>query len=169
MNNTKNLLKKIEILERMIITDELTGLHNYRHFNNTLESEVLRAKRYERPLSMMVIDIDNFKEVNDKRGHHGGNLALKQIANILKFNLRSFNTIFRYGGDEFVIILPETSKKDTFKLAKRLNKLVKKELKVTISIGLAEFPKDGTTAETFFASADKSVYRAKSQKDTVDY
>ena len=164
----KLLIKKLTILEKLATIDELTKLYNYRYFQDVLATEIYRAKRYERELSLMIIDIDDFKSINDKKGHLAGNKVIKRIAETLIKNTRRSNVVCRYGGDEFIIILPETNKKQTLILAKRLRNLIRKH-KATVSIGLSSFPQDGKTIKGLFSSADRALYKAKKKKDTVDY
>jgi len=166
--NHKLLTKKLAILEKLAVRDELTGIYNYRYFHDTLTNEMYRAKRYKRPLCLMVIDIDYFKELNDTKGHKAGDRAIKKLAETLTGYTRKSNTVCRYGGDEFVIILPETKNKDADILAKRLKKVVKQKVKVSISIGVSCFPKNGKTVNGLFNSADKALYKIKKNRDSYE-
>lgn len=152
-------------LERMAIRDELTGLHNYRHFQGQLKAEVQRALRYQRSLSLIVVDVDHFKLVNDTLGHAEGDRVLAAIARILAENIRTTDKGFRYGGEEFVVILPETAKDHAQSVAERIrlsidNVELVKGLRVTISAGVSDFhpPED---AEAFLRRTDAALYEAK--------
>lgn len=164
----KLLIKKLTILEKLATIDELTEVYNYRYFQEVLANEIYRAKRYDRDLSLMIVDLDNLKAINDTKGHTIGDKVIKGTAKILIDNIRKSNIVCRYGGDEFIIILPETNKKQTYTLAKRLRKLIKSK-DCTVSIGLSSFPQDGKTLKGLFNSADRALYKAKQVKDTVSY
>ena len=114
------LVKQIKQLQALVIKDGLTGLYNSRYIKEILHNEIYRAKRYDRPLSLLLIDVDDFKKINDKQGHLVGDKVLKRIADILKRKLRKSDKVGRYGGDEFLIILPETTKVQAGKIAKEL-------------------------------------------------
>jgi len=159
--------------------DELSGLGNRRAFNEKFKVEFKRAERHETPLSLIVIDIDHFKRVNDLLGHQAGDEALKAVADILK-GLRETDTAFRNGGEEFAIILPETENGDAMKVAEKIRKAVATKLKTfliteyglakndeiakqiagTISVGIASYGKQKTPDE-LFKQADDALYRAK--------
>ena len=105
------LKKKIKKLEKLVMLDELTNLPNARYFKHSLLRELNRAKRFNSPLSLMVIDINKFKKINDTKGHLLGDTYIRRIAEILSENIRKYDVLCRYGGDEFVIIFPRTAKK----------------------------------------------------------
>lgn len=159
--------------KELSITDDLTGLYNRRYFNQRYEREVIRAKRYRRPLSIMMVDIDHFKSYNDINGHLLGDDTLKRVALILESNLRKADIVARYGGEEFVVILPEIDKSHADQVAEKLRRTV--ELKnfpkerylpnknLTISIGLATLPDDSTNSRELIEFADRALYRAKSE------
>ncbi len=149
--------------------DELTQLYNSRHFYVQLEKEIERANRYEQPLTLLLLDLDKFKVFNDTYGHVEGNSALSQIGQVIKQCLRENDSAYRYGGDEFTILLPMTKSMDGFAVAKRIRaELDKKafflasgkEVSLTVSIGLAQYepPED---AKQFVHRIDQLMYRAK--------
>jgi diguanylate cyclase (GGDEF)-like protein len=157
----------------MAITDRLTGLYNFGYFLERLKEERLRAERYHRLLSLVILDIDHFKKYNDSSGHPAGNEVLKKIATILKQEAREVDIVARYGGEELVIILPETSRKRAMELAERIRQRVSDALfehmqsqplgRLTISAGVATFPVDASNEEDLIKRADSSLYLAKSQ------
>lgn len=155
------------------ITDELTGLYNRRYFNQRYEREVLRAKRYKRPLSVIMVDIDYFKNYNDVNGHILGDQVLKKVANSIETNLRKADIVARYGGEEFVILLPEIDKTHADQVAEKLRLAIEKgkfpqeenqpKGKVTISLGLATLPNDSSNSQELLEYADRALYRAKAR------
>jgi len=152
-------------------TDGLTGLKNHKEFKDIFHSEMLRAKRYHRPCSLLMLDIDYFKNYNDTNGHPQGDVLLKKIADLIKENLKDTDVVARYGGEEFAILLLETTKDQAEAIAERLRSMVewcrfpKEETqpdgKVTVSIGLSSFPDNGDTAEQILHAADNALYDAK--------
>jgi len=161
----------LEKMESLAITDELTQLYNYRYFFNTLSNEVYRAARYGNPLSLIMMDIDNFKKFNDAHGHSQGNFLLSFMSEIFKKNARNTDTVARYGGEEFVIVSPENNKQDASILAERIRKDVEKfcrpevnkeiPVPVTISMGIASFPDDASNKEGLIQKTDEALYKAK--------
>ncbi|MBA7651601.1 Regulator of RpoS [subsurface metagenome] len=170
-----------EKVRDLSMRDSMTGLYNFRHFLETLRQEIASAERYEEPLSCIMLDIDNFKSVNDNYGHHVGDLVLKELARSVSISVRSADIPARYGGDEFCIVLPKTDKTLALKLAQRLMKLFSgkeiripdnsRRVKVTISIGIAAFPEDTRNMEELMKMADEALYQAKSagKNRIVDY
>lgn len=152
-------------------TDRLTGLWNYGYFQYQLNEEIKRANRFNRPLSLLMADIDRFKNINDSLGHPAGDVLLKHLAIILKNSCREVDLVARYGGEEFVIILPETSKEKAHSSAERIRRETEytpfnysnnaPAQKMTISIGVASFPQDAGNAEQIILYADKALYAAK--------
>lgn len=153
----------------MSVTDELTGLFNRRHFAVNFEREFLRAKRYKSELSIAVIDVDFFKKVNDTHGHSCGDYVLKEIAFMALETFRKTDMVFRYGGEEFVVILTETPMDGALIPLERLRRAVEEypfshhgeNLKVTISVGTVSFNDEIQSADEFFDYADKALYEAK--------
>jgi len=151
--------------------DSLTGLYNRRHFESVLKSELLRAERYRHPVSLIFFDVDYFKTYNDTHGHLMGDVVLREIAELVQSRVRDTDIVCRYGGEEFIIILPYTTKTD----AKRLAEVIRKNVAdhrfpygdrqpdgaVTISFGISESPADGIGAEVIVKRADDALYRAK--------
>lgn len=160
-------------LKKRAITDELTGLFNRRHILGLLEIEIEKASRYNRDLSVIMIDIDFFKRVNDEHGHQFGDKVLKIISCILEQNTRNIDFVGRYGGEEFLIILPETDLKKAYTAAEKLRKKIKntkiKFLKsgITISCGAAQF--EGDLSHQLIKRADDLLYKAKANgRDRVE-
>lgn len=142
-------------------TDELTGLYNFRHLMSALESEVSRHLRYNRTLSLAMIDIDDFKRFNDTKGHEEGNDLLVRLANIFKHNTRNCDILARYGGEEFVIIFPETSLEEATVVADRILHTVYDKLGISVTIGLASLPTDTSDARDLIRLADAAMYWGK--------
>ncbi|MFH1823794.1 MAG: sensor domain-containing diguanylate cyclase [Candidatus Firestonebacteria bacterium] len=162
----------LEKTRELSVTDELTGLYNFRYFQGKLQEEFLRATRYNHELSLFMADIDHFKDFNDTYGHQTGNIVLKNIAKILKDDSRPTDFVCRYGGEEFTIILTETPKENAFRFAERVRKKTEETVflnedgkptqKVTITIGVSNFPTDGPDEyKDLIEYADKSLYRGK--------
>jgi diguanylate cyclase (GGDEF)-like protein len=154
-------------LETLSVTDGLTGLFNHKHLMETLAKEVARAERHKHPLSILMIDVDHFKEYNDRFGHQMGDKLLADIAAIFKQTTRSIDYAARYGGDEFLLLLHEVAADDAMQLADRVRSKVAAarfdpgDHKVTVSIGVASYPEHGETAEAVIAAADAGLYKAK--------
>lgn len=160
--------KLLESTRILAITDELTKLYNLRHFLNRLQEEIKRAKRYVRPLSLAMIDIDHFKKYNDTYGHIQGNKVLKKVAMIFEKESREGDIVARYGGEEFAIIMPETDKAKAKLFADRTRHKIEKvlckedfEICVTVSIGLAGYPEDALDAASLIERSDEALYKAK--------
>lgn len=155
------------------ITDPLTGLYNKRYFKQALPYEIARALRYGKPMTLMMIDIDHFKQLNDVHGHPKGDQVLAAVGGTLNEALRSTDFSFRYGGEEFAVILPETRLENAFQVAEHLRCSLQERLSrqlnpagheaVTASVGLAAFPHDGNTGEVLLKHADRCLYKAKEQ------
>jgi len=146
--------------------DELTGLMNRRSMEALLASELARASRHNDSLSLLFIDIDDFKQVNDLHGHPVGDQVLACMGNFLRAQLRSEDISARWGGEEFLVALPSTDQTGVNKLARRLLRNLKvfsfpKNLKITISAGISQYPQDGKCLETLLVSADERMYFAK--------
>ena len=159
-------------LEDQSTTDVLTGTYNYRAFTERLAEEQRRARRYDQPLSLIMVDIDNFKVCNDSYGHQAGNLVLKGISRVVRGIVRDTDVVCRYGGDEFIVILPQTVAADASEIGDRIRTEVERtvfseegllpSLRVTVSIGISTYPDNGGTADHIVELVDKALYRAKS-------
>jgi len=158
-----------EQAERLATTDGLTGLLNRRTFNAQLLGRLREAQRYNRPLSLLLLDIDHFKKVNDTYGHPAGDAVLRGIAGILQKQARETDIVARYGGEEMALILPETEAAGAQAIAERIRRAAaavthpseQGAIQVTVSIGLATWPGPGESAEAILEAADKALYRAK--------
>jgi diguanylate cyclase (GGDEF)-like protein/putative nucleotidyltransferase with HDIG domain len=153
-------------LEQKSRIDELTGLFNRRHFEERLKEELSRHSRYGDAFSILMIDLDNFKAYNDVYGHPAGDILLGQIGKIIKSSVRNIDQAFRYGGDEFVVILPQTTRDDAYIVGERVRgqlarEMEKKAITVTCSIGLASYPSDGVISGELVDMADTALYNAK--------
>ena len=172
------LEQKIEELEKtksklrkLAVTDGLTGLFNYRAFRRQLHLEISRSKRFNLPVSLLMMDIDHFKVYNDQFGHMNGDRVLKRFSKLLYDNIREVDCLARYGGEEFALILPGTEKKSAKIVAEKLRRLVERcpfplekklpQGRVTISIGVAVYPEDTQDKEEFIRFSDKALYKAK--------
>ena len=153
-------------------SDGLTKISNYRHFNHVLQLEIDRQRRYHRPLTLLMIDIDDFKKTNDRFGHLMGDMVLIKIAALLTAEIRGFDFVARYGGDEFTVILPEVSEREALPVGRRIMKSISlhefrspenKEIgSVGVTIGIASFPKDAADGQDLVAKADRAMYAGKS-------
>ena len=158
-----------EEMEKLAITDSLTGLYNRRYFFAYAENEIERSRRYNKHLSIIMMDIDHFKKINDSFGHQIGDQVLKEIADICLAILRKVDVMCRYGGEEFVVLLPETEVADAAHAAERMCtaisslrlKTEKGDVSVSVSIGVAEMEKSRSSFEKLLAAADKALYSAK--------
>ncbi len=170
-DNKLDVIKKINFMysrtRYLSLTDALTGLYNRRHFDNTIEREFMRSKRYGGDLSLAIIDIDFFKKINDTYGHLCGDYILKEAAYLIMDNFRKTDFVFRYGGEEFVVILTETNLESSKIPLERLRAKIAEypfvfngqPLHITVSTGVSS--NNAETIEEFLDNADKALYRAK--------
>ena len=151
-------------LLHLAVTDPLTGLSNYRKFIDTLEREINRARRTERGFAIIFLDVDDLKSINDKLGHVAGNQALCRVADALRESCRAIDTLARFGGDEFAVILPEADEDAARGVAKRVAcRLMTKQdgVPVSVSVGIAVYPTDGQGTDSLVSAADSGLYRSK--------
>jgi two-component system, cell cycle response regulator len=157
---------------RLSTTDGLTGLWNFRYLSMSLAREIERSTRFQRPLAVLMLDLDHFKQVNDRYGHARGDTVLRELAHRVMEQIREVDTFARYGGEEFVVVLPETTVEGAAQLADRICDAVRREpfradgedpLDITVSVGGAAFPDHGASAATLMRSADKALYVAKGE------
>jgi len=156
---------------KLSLTDPLTGLHNRRHFFAKLDLEVMRARRYKTPLSVAMIDIDHFKNLNDTCGHATGDVVLQEMANLLQANVRRVDTVARFGGEEICVILPNVPRSEANVAAEKLRRLVERatfpggetqpEGRITVSVGHASFPDDAGDVDGLLEAADLALYASK--------
>lgn len=159
-----------EELSELATHDPLTGLNNRREMTHLLEEEVARATRYSREVALLWIDFDHFKDINDSFGHAAGDAVLRNVSHLLVDGIRAVDSVGRFGGEEFVILLPEMGVEEAREAAERLRQRVHEtpipldtgeSVPLTISIGIAVFPKHGRSPDALCAAADKAMYRAK--------
>jgi two-component system, cell cycle response regulator len=170
-NRLMHLAREREFYKALSHSDEMTQLANYRSLTETLATEITRALRYSRPLTVMMIDIDNFKVCNDTFGHLAGDRAIKDIARLIKKNTRGADFVARYGGEEFFVILPETAPDEALVVAERIRESI--ELfsftaedgtsigRLTVTIGLSTLPEKAGTQTELIDTADKALYHGK--------
>ena len=174
--NVNRELKNPKVIEisayentaRSAVTDGLTGLYNHGFFLQALKREVLRARRHDLLLSLIMLDLDDFKAINDTRGHLEGDRVLVRAAALINESLREIDIAARYGGEEFAVILPETSRSGAAVVADRIRRRIAEEFAkrrggpvVTLSAGVAGYPEDAGTAEEMIRRTDEALYRAK--------
>lgn len=169
----QKLADKSDYYKKLSSMDELTGLANYRFFIEALKHELGRAERYQRPLSLLMLDIDNFKRCNDRYGHLTGDAVLREIALLFQKNIRGCDTAARYGGEEFVIIIPETNHPEAYNMAERIrqsicehqfqNRSGSETFTVSITIGIASYPEDAADEKALIEASDKALYRGKAE------
>ena len=160
----------VQRMHELTIMDDCTALYNARHLNFVLDAEIYRSTRYGYEFSLIFFDLDHFKQVNDVHGHLVGSKLLWMVGDLIKSNLRLIDYAFRYGGDEFVVILPQTSKENALIVLRRLKDLLDSKvffreenlnIKVTASFGIAAFPADGRTHREVLRMADEAMYIVK--------
>ena len=171
--------RHVQRIHELTITDDCTSLYNARHLNFILETEIYRSQRYAYEFSLIFLDLDHFKGVNDAHGHLAGSKLLAEIGQVLRNNCRLIDFAFRYGGDEFVILLPQTSKESACVVARRIHRLIREthwltteaeglDVRVTTSAGVASYPSDSKSKTHLLHLADEAMYVVKnSTRDSV--
>lgn len=169
--------RAMERIQELTITDDCTGLYNVRHLYVTLGREIERARRFNDEFSLIFIDLDRFKDVNDRYGHLVGSRLLAEVGHRIRSQVRTVDSAFRYGGDEFVVLLPGTKKPEATQTALRLWRSLrsadylsseKLDLKISASFGVASFPEDGQSIHEMIGAADETMYQVKNaQRDGV--
>lgn len=164
--NEKKLIEQIKISQIYANVDGLTNLYNRRYINEQIEQEIKRCQRYAAVFSIILFDIDRFKSVNDRFGHLIGDEILKEVAQIIKKNTRSTDIVGRYGGEEFLVILPETKIDAAYKVAEKIRNETQsthftKDISLTISGGVAQYTGETANSSNLLAIADKNLYKAK--------
>jgi diguanylate cyclase (GGDEF)-like protein len=168
-------VRHMSVLEQESITDSLMGIYNRRYLERRLTSEVARASRYGMPLSVLLLDIDHFKRINDSYGHQVGDVVLAELAQLIVNTVRTTDIVTRYGGEEIMVIAPSTPLKTATNLAERLRKIIEhrpldvpaklhrklKALHITVSVGVACFGQSANDFQSLIQSADEALYRAK--------
>lgn len=167
---TQERVHMLEKLKRLSITDGLTQLYNSRYFYNQLKAEIDRTSRYQRPLSLLLLDIDRFKEYNDSHGHLEGDKVLVRLGQVIKSCLRKMDSAYRYGGEEFTVILPETEGDEAATVAERIRACVEEEdfipekidipIAITVSVGVTEYYL-GEEVAVLVQRADQAMYLSK--------
>jgi diguanylate cyclase (GGDEF)-like protein len=165
---TLDNLRLSENLEKLAVTDDLTQVFNYRYLKSALRREVKRATRFRQPLSVIMVDVDNLKHYNDRNGHLRGSHLLREIAQLFAQQVRSWDLVAKYGGDEFTVILPQTDRPGASTVAERLRAAVEEHTfplaatgSITVSVGIANYPEDSDSVTGLIEAADRALYIAK--------
>ncbi|MGE5240265.1 MAG: diguanylate cyclase [Bacteroidota bacterium] len=168
----ERLMEHRSKLEELSVRDGLTGLYNRREFDKRLQEEMQRSRRYNHPFCLILIDVDRFKDVNDRYGHQAGDEVLIAVGDLVQLNVRPVDVVCRYGGEELAVILSETNEKGALIVAERIRRTVAESMtatprgdtiQVTVSVGLAAFPRDGDTPAEIIKAADEALYAAKQE------
>jgi diguanylate cyclase (GGDEF)-like protein len=160
---------RIPGLQEEARTDPKTGLANMKHFSEACATEIDRASRFRRPLSVLMADLDHLREINNARGHLSGDQVIRRVAEAIRRAVREYDLAARFGGDEFAVLMPESTLPDAVLVAERIRREVEslsdttggQSVPITVSVGVAQFPRDGKTATDLLQAADRAVYQAK--------
>ena len=180
LNNMAEVLEKNQAeLREKAVRDPLTGLFNIRKFYQVVQEEFERSCRYNHSLSLLLLDLDFFKKINDTYGHRSGDQVLRTVSDVLRHQVRRMDVVCRYGGEEFAILLPETEHKYSLEFANRIRLAIAnynielsegEAVRITTSIGISSFPRDAQTPEELVSLADRALYDAKnSGRNTVSW
>lgn len=162
--------------QQLMYSDDLTGLYNHRYLQIALNQEMMRSQRYGLKFSVLFMDLDRFKEINDQHGHLAGSAALQEVGRLMRGCVRDVDTLFRFGGDEFAALLVETDRRAARVVAERIRGLIEKHVflekdnqpsQVTVSIGIATFPDDATNQERLLGLADQAMYVGKESRNSI--
>jgi len=154
---------KRKYYQDLSVMDAVTGVYNHRHFHEMLDWSIAHLRRFPQSFSLFMIDIDDFKKYNDKHGHVEGDKVLRQAAQLFVDSTRDNDMVFRYGGEEFAVILAQADQVNAQKVGDRILNAVRRQMPVTISMGLSTFPINAQTKQDLIVRADKALYRAKAQ------
>jgi diguanylate cyclase (GGDEF)-like protein len=167
---TSRWFKRLDKTQALLYQDEVTGLYNYRYLDVAIDSELKRLHRFHAPFSLLFIDLDSFKSINDEHGHITGSSVLKQVGSEIKLAVRDVDNVIRYGGDEFVVVLIGANTRQAMQAAERVRSRVQaasfktedaKFVKLTVSIGVASCPEHGRDRKTILKMADETMYVSK--------
>lgn len=170
VQQTCRWFKKLDSTQAMLYQDEVTGVYNYRYLDVALDGELKRLQRFHSPFSLLFIDLDNFKSINDVHGHLTGSSVLRQVGEVIKLAVRDVDTVIRYGGDEFVVVLLGANSRQAFMAAERVRSRVqstvfrseeRQAIQLTVSIGVASCPEHGRDKKTILKMADETMYISK--------
>tara|TARA_Y100000589_G_C27109779_1_gene611713 strand:- start:296 stop:967 length:672 start_codon:yes stop_codon:yes gene_type:complete len=169
LRTSQNNTKLIDVLKDEAMHDGMTGLLNHKFFEKRLDEEIERSNRYNETMTLLFLDLDNFKRINDTHGHQYGDYVLKITASVIQDNVRNIDIVSRYGGEEFSVVLVNANKKVSLKTAERIRKEIENfkfnqnniKERLTISIGMGEFPSDANNKEDIIKYSDSKMYIAK--------
>ena len=169
LRTSQNNTKLIDVLKDEAMHDGMTGLLNHKFFEKRLDEEIERSNRYNETMTLLFLDLDNFKRINDTHGHQYGDYVLKITASVIQDNVRNIDIVSRYGGEEFSVVLVNADKKVSLKTAERIRKEIENfkfnqnniKERLTISIGMGEFPSDANNKEDIIKYSDSKMYIAK--------
>jgi two-component system cell cycle response regulator len=166
LTERKQAEEQMQMMQLLAVTDPLTGLGNYRRLHEILNAEIKRSARTSRPFSVLLLDLDALKKINDRYGHLVGDQALCRLGEVLRVSCRAIDTAARYGGDEFAVILPETTAEAAGVVATRIRDRLaahRQEPSLSVSVGVAVYPGDGETIEALLRTGDRGLYEMKNR------